>query len=334
MGIKLYNNMSVMVDSQSRYISYSLEEILRIASSGSSFEVTSDVIAKINDLSNKVCAPTYNKTPIFTKGRDDTKLKKKKSKNVEINDSDWEVIRTFQATEREQKEGIDMIIDNIRGELNKLSDKNYDKLSEKIKTLLKELVDTSDVTKEHKEYVANLLFEIATTNKFYSSIYAKLYKELIVDYSFVEDAFQSKFTTFIQLFKTINYVNPDVDYNLYCKINKENESRRALSMFIVNMVKLDVLPCDYLITIISELLTLTKTKMVTENCKEQVDELSENIYTLITESLPFIKTHAYMGSIMEYIQDMKSRKANSQPSLSSKSVFKHMDINDYIQKNK
>ena len=317
----------------SEYISYPLAQILHIVGNMNGYELPQEISNRIGDLSNKVGAPSYNRTPVFHKNRDDSKPKKKpKQKNQEINDADWETIRNFQVTEREQKDGIDKMLDDIRGELNKLSDKNYDKISERIKTCLVDMVKCESFDSKHKEKIALLIFDIATTNKFYSALYAKLYKELVVDYDFIVSEFEKKFSTFKQLFKDIQYVNPDEDYNLFCKINKENESRRALSLFIVNMVKLEELPCDYLINIIEELITLTKSKMATADCKEHVNELSENIYTLITESYQYIKRHPEFENIMKHIKFIKSEKSKDHLSLSSKSVFKYMDMFDYISK--
>mgnify|MGYP000164347474 CR=1 FL=1 len=35
------------------------------------------------------------------------------------------------------------------------------------------------------------IFDIATTNKFYSALYAKLYKELVSEYDFIESEFEN-----------------------------------------------------------------------------------------------------------------------------------------------
>jgi len=324
--------MSTVVKSNS--ISYPLSRILQIADTvKDTYTLPQDIMDKINELTNKVGAPSYNRTPVFHKNME-VKQKKKKNKAQQeiINDADWETIRNFQATQREEKDGIEKIIDEIRRDLNKLSDKNYDKMMDSIKEKMMELNQTDSFGDEHKNTIATLVFNIATTNKFYAALYARLYKELTADYKFIESAFQTKFESFIGQFKDIDYVNPDEDYNLFCKINKENESRRALSLFIVHMVKLDVLSCDYLITLIKEMIIITKTKLKTDKCKEQVDELSENMYTLITESLKNIKNHDDYDTIIDFVQHIKSQKSKNYKSLSSKTIFKYMDIHDYINK--
>jgi hypothetical protein len=54
-------------------------------------------------------------------------FKKKKGK-----EEDWESIRNFQTTKIEQKIGIDVQIDLIRSFLNKLTDRNYVDIKNKI----------------------------------------------------------------------------------------------------------------------------------------------------------------------------------------------------------
>lgn len=329
--------MSALVKNatQSEYISYPLPQILQLVGNMDGYTLSQEIVDRISDLSNKVGAPTYNRTPVFHKHRDETKQKRKpKQKAQEINDADWDTIRNFQVTEREQKDGIDKLIDDIRRELNKLSDKNYDKITDKINLCLVEIVKSESFDSNHKETISLLIFDIATTNMFYSALYARLYKELVAEYSFIESEFEKKFSAFNELFTHIEYVNPDEDYNLFCKINKENESRRALSMFIVNMVKLDVLPNEYLTNIIKELIVLIKTKISMNDCKEMVNELAENIYTLVTESYAHIKEHDDFDNIMDHIKFIKTQKSKDHVSLSSKSVFKYMDMFDYISKQK
>lgn len=325
--------MSIVLNSEPNpIISYSLQEILSIADSCTDYKLTDNVVEKINELSSKVGAPSYNRTPIFGKQNNDNKTKKKKNKAQEISDEDWNAIRNFQATQIEQKEGIDKIIVNFRGELNKITDKNYDVLLENIKKILHESVNHDSVNDCYKENIAVLLFDIATTNKFYSHIYAKLYKELIKDFSFIEETFTNKFSNYLDMFKNINYVHPDVDYNNYCKYNKENESRRALSMFIVNMVKLDVLSTEYLFNLINEILDMIREKNKKENFTEHVDELVENIFVLITESHSIIKEEDEFECIFDFVKNMKSQKSKENKSLSNKTIFKFMDIYDFIEK--
>ena len=138
---------------------YSLNDFNNLLFTGFNYEIPSETIRIISELSLEVGSPDYVKTPIFQKrenpmktetNNDDTSTsgggasggasgggadgdgnrgggfkKRKGNKGMEINDGDWESIRSFQTTKMEERDGIDGEIDIIRSYLNKISDKNY-----------------------------------------------------------------------------------------------------------------------------------------------------------------------------------------------------------------
>ena len=124
---------------------YTLQDFVRISDTVD-FDIHDDVITMINMLADKVGAPSYQRTPNFKNrdhrngGRGGGNQRRRKKQNMEISDADWEAIRSFQATELEQKEGIDKLIDNIKGEINKLTDMTYETQIEKICAILNNLV--------------------------------------------------------------------------------------------------------------------------------------------------------------------------------------------------
>ena len=83
---------------------YTLSDVDKIKSLDNKYIISDEIIEMINSISEKVGAPSYVKTPIFHKKRQEDRRKKKK--NLEINDEDWIAIRNFQATEKIKKEGV------------------------------------------------------------------------------------------------------------------------------------------------------------------------------------------------------------------------------------
>ena len=75
-----------------------------------------------------------------------------------MTDDDWETIRTFQATELEEKEGFEKQIDQIRSHLNKLSDKNYDIILNELICILDIIV--KDINDEHKDKISIMIYDI------------------------------------------------------------------------------------------------------------------------------------------------------------------------------
>ena len=96
---------------------YSHQDFQNIIFDGFHFSLPEETIALINELSSKVGAPTYIKTPVFKK-------KETLNNNSSSSNSNWEKMRSFKTTKIEQKEGIEAKIDMIRFHLNKITDKN------------------------------------------------------------------------------------------------------------------------------------------------------------------------------------------------------------------
>ena len=165
-------------------LKYTLDDINNIIFQGFNYELPSKTLNIISELALQVGSPDYVRTPVFQKRENPMKVeplsnkellkKKKGNKSMEVvNDSDWDALRSFQATKIEEKVGIDSKIDIIRTHLNKLSDKNYldmrNKVIETIETLLSEHISNEDLIR-----VSTIVFEIASANRFYSKLYADL----------------------------------------------------------------------------------------------------------------------------------------------------------------
>ena len=101
-------------------------------------------------------------------------------------------------------------MNSIRSCLNKLSEKNYD--TNKIELL--ELID--NLESEQLTIVANNIFDIASTNKFYSKIYAKLYKELLNKFTIFDEILQNFISVFTETMKNIQYVEQNKNYDEFC----------------------------------------------------------------------------------------------------------------------
>jgi len=329
---------------------YSLQDFVNITFDGFDLKLPSETIDIIQELSTQVGSPTYIKTPVFQK-RDKTKdsaaaaaaqqpkpgfRKKRSNKNMEINDSDWETLRTFHVTKLEQKVGLEAEIDVIRSHLNKMSDKNYDQMKTNIVDILDKFIEEG-ISPEEMIHVSSTIFDIASNNRFFSKVYADLYSELIQKYEIMKEIFDKSFQTFIELFQVIEYVDPDVDYNKYCKVNKDNEKRKSLSAFFVNLSKIGVLKNEQLLDLTHKMLTTVSDLMKQEEKKSQVDEYMENIAILYNKDL-FSGVGSGSGgednyliegkTIIETIKMLSLCKVKTYPSLSNKSIFKCMDIID------
>ena len=321
----------------SKVLKYAIQDFNAITFNGFNLTLPESTIKIISELSLQVGSPSYVKTPVFQKRENPLKQtsqpvvdKRRKGKNIEINDEDWSAIRSFQATKFDTKEGISAQIDVIRSHLNKMSDKNYidsrNKIVDEIDKIVENNTDNNDLIQ-----VSSIIFEIASTNRFFSKIYADLYSDLFIKYDFMRSVFEDSFNKFIELFAVIEYINPDEDYDKFCKINKNNEKRKALSVFFVNLMINGIIDKNKIVQLLKTLLVQASEFIIVADKKNEVDELIENVALLYKKDL-FDCDSEDENSLVDgltitgFITKLANSKVQKDKSLSNKTIFKCMDL--------
>ena len=315
---------SILADRQYTLSDYKNYEGLNITQ-----ELDKDVIEKINRLAKRVGAPSYQKTPVFKRNNYHKRVVKKEN----ISASDWQTIRNFKTTKLEKNtEGLEAQMDKIRSSLNKLTDKTYDIMLEDIVVIMKD-ISKEKLAEDDKSFekIGESIFEIGSFNKFWSALYARLYKDLISTFPFMKDICIKNFKSFKSLFETINYCDANIDYDKFCEYNKENEKRRALSSFFVICAGLDIINKDDMINIIIGFINKVKHDISLENKTNNIEEIVHNISIMITSGKQFIKGVPQYKEIFQEIEHFASLNHKKYPSLSSKIVFKFMDLQEELE---
>tara|TARA_Y100001968_G_scaffold329366_1_gene378553 strand:- start:694 stop:1599 length:906 start_codon:yes stop_codon:yes gene_type:complete len=299
-------------------IKYSYRDIESV-SNNLNTELPTDVINIINFIAHKVGAPSYKKTPNF------------KKKNVDkITGDDWAAIRNFKKTILEKNtSGIAVCLDELRTLLNKITDKSYDTIESEI---FKKIENAKDNFK-YEEFmkIGKLIFEIGSLNKYCSALYAKLYKNLISQYEVFTEISNKNFDIYLNVFDNIRVVNAEDDYNLYCDCNKDNENRKSLSLFYVNLMKENVFDIDKIFKIILILIKKVETYIEEENKKNTVEEVVNNLLVFISNTFEEIKTHDDFNIIENHILKISNGKKSDYKSLTSKIKFKYMDLLELLE---
>jgi hypothetical protein len=345
---------------------YTIHEVDIIKNNGFEYKLDEQIVEIISNLTSEVGSPTYIKTPNFQKQiieGDENKTNKyisKQSNNDEYNqnshknynsmsrrrrgnkqsehvkDDDWESIRTFNTTKIDQHEGIDVFIDKIRSDLNKMSVKTYDEINTNVMSIIDSLLGQNISTDEAIK-ISNIIFDIVSSNRFYSKLYANLYSNLLLKYDFIVTVFEEKFVAFADILNNVRYVSPDENYDLFCKINNENEKRKAVTAFFINLVFYDKVSISKIEELLIELLENVNNLIKEENKKFVVDEYIEIIFILYNKEL-FVGDSTNTTNInsninpenhkkiLDIIKHLAGVKVKTYPSLSSKSIFKLMDI--------
>jgi hypothetical protein len=345
-------NATINPNSNRNLRQYTILDYEDITNAGFICNLSQETLNVISKLSEQVGAPTYIKTPIFLKK--DVKgvglgmglglgvsgglggYKKTKPRANEITDDDWEAIRAFQTTQKHISEGIEKHMDNIRGFLNKITDKNEDAMIRDIKNEISQLV-THETSQENMMKIGYSIFNIASSNSFYSELYARLFKSLMNDYDIFKKIFENNFKEFMNLFNTIEYVDSKKNYDKFCDYTKTNDKRRAMSLFVVNLMINEIIEKEEIVDIINQIQKLISSYICKAEKSNEVEELTENLYIIITKSKECLshvasvqESWATIINNLEFVSILKP-KMKEYPSITNKTIFKHMDILEEIK---
>lgn len=302
---------------------YTLQDYRNIINNKYSCILDEQVLNNILELESTVTPPTEIK-----RHKNEKNIKKK---STEMN---WEQLRNFKATKLVVSENsIDTILNEIRVSLNKLSSKNIDKYELLIEESINKLLEITENKEEDLLRVSNMLFEVASTNKIYSLMYACLYKNLLNKFPFLKKSLDTYLIDYRTNIKTITYVNPETNYDDYCKYNKTNDMRKAFALFIINLLSIDVIELDEVLDLIIFLQDLLIEYCQIENKKNEVEEIMENIFILTTNKLPKLtECKVWEDKIKPKIQEISTikKQEDKYPSITSRANFRCLDMMDII----
>lgn len=253
-----------------------------------------------------------------------------------------ETIGDFKPTKITNKEGIEKTINDIRINLNKITKKNYETQKDKIFELIESMIVTGYVEevsiemvnpRVHQQQIAHFIFDISSSNKFFSELYANLYKDLIQRY---REVFIDTLTEFIANFKesiqTFVYCDPDADYNKYCAFVKESDRKKATTTFIIMLLNRDVVSSSVVVEITDFFQKMIQKYIDEENRINEVNELGEILYILVSlgnEKLQWEDSKEW-NFIIHNICEFTTLKIKEHKSISSRFIFKMKDLYDLL----
>lgn len=275
-----------------------------------------------------------------------TPLQSKNAKPINNSaSSDWTTLRNYKTTQVDIKHGVDKTFNEIRITLNKLSNKTYDQPRDRILELLKEIMDPStmdddkssareddvdsDNQKHNIQFIAKSVFDIASTNKFYSEIYATLYKDLVSNYDVFRDMLDGFVQIYIDEFSKIHYVDADDNYDLFCEYTKKCDQQKATSTFIVNLLKKRVLTPSKTGDTIRQIYAFYMDFIAAAGRENEAEEIAECMSILITRGVTELTANRGTD-IMPICLALASMKTVDFPSLTNRAVFKFKDIWDNV----
>lgn len=283
----------------------------------------------IDNISNLEAIPLKRVERSFdrkNKNKRGYKMNRSSSSN-EMNIDDWEAIRNFKPTEKAEISNFDKNFNDIRLMLNKLSNTNYDVQKNIIVDKVIDIFNIHESDSENNKKIGKKIFGLLSNNRFLSEIYSELYVELIGKFELFGDILNNYIDDLKISLNNIVYIDPDVNYSGFCDYNKINEERKSLSVFLINLMKLDMISSRSVIDLIVSLQEILLKYIEEDNKVHEVEEITENVYLLITEARCALKDDDIWKNVIEQnIINFTTLKAKEHSSLSSRCIFKHMDM--------
>jgi hypothetical protein len=283
---------------------YTYKDFKEIENKSTINELNQSSINVINAISKKVGAPTYRKTPVFRKKKQD------------ISNGSFKKTKLYNKLDEDE-----INCDKIRELLNKLTKTNYDIISNEIITNITHFIYSRNEIILLS--IGNSIFDISSVNKFWVKLYAKLYNDLIVKFPIMKNICTKNFQSFMNVFNDIQ-IGDEENYDKFCKINKINDKRRSLSLFYTNLYNFNILSNDDMFVILEQLINKmfnyieSKNTNILEEIFENINIILKNIGTNISKEKE--KYNNMIEKTMEIYNIINDKK------ISKKITFKMLDL--------
>lgn len=295
-------------------IQYNLLDIYSIRDNLNDYLLDASISTKISELSSILNVNTQRNKNV-------------KKERISYDESEkWNKKELFKPTIMEKKEGLEEELDNLRSLLNKLVDINFDEQKEKIIECVKVIVNFENEDKY--ERIIQRFFHVVINNKRYSNSYSKIFSILLDNYTSF-DEYQNEFINkYNESINNIEYMNPDEDYDEYCRINKLNIQRRSLLCFIISCVECEIYSFNELLQIINYLFDMLDNNIKNDSNQYTNEEVVENIFTLLQSGKKLISNEVCKYNIVDKIKCYSELNIKENSGYSNRMKFKMLDILD------
>ena len=260
----------------------------------------------------------------------DNPLRRQKQENME----NWKKREEFKATVIAKKEGYENLLGELKKFLNKLTTANYDTQVESVIETVKSIIalaDDDDKIRMALMQTTEVILQVACSNKYYSALYAKLFMRLVdIHVQFLEEKGRVC-DKFLNALQEIEIVDPNVDYDRFCIVNKKNDERRSMMLFIINLYKTSGCSIDELSSIVIKIDEMIHTHVSASSFIEYTNELTEIMNIFVTNMVTEIKSNKEWVFVKDRIVDYSKYKTKDYPGMSSRTIFKYMDMVDLFK---
>ena len=204
--------------------------------------------------------------------------------------------------------------------LNKVTEKTYEKLKKEIMDIVRAVEKKEDLDK-----ISHTIFNIASSNLFYSVLFSNLYSELVSINKIFYDIYQEHYEIYFSDLSRLTYVDPNLDYDRYCDYVKEIDRLDSNLTFFIQLMKKNIGNMDQ----VADLCTLIETKIVgllEEEGKDLCEKMLSSVAIIFRETSDFLAFHKNLETIHRLFLTIQNH-----PSITSKMRYKCMDMEEYIK---
>lgn len=249
----------------------------------------------------------------------------KSSKYDRKKNNDYRVKHHFKSTPVKKTEtDLDVHINNIRISMNKVSTNNIEQHRD---VILKSLVYLKSMNQEMKPIYFNIL-NTASSNRFGYKSYIEIMKSIIKANHDFDIVLQQWIIDYKNSIKEIQYVSGDTDYDAFCNYNKINDKSKSKTAFIIELFIEKLLDQDFMYSLIDNMIQIMNEWSIHKDKINEVEEIIELLYIFASKHKAlgeyFVsKIHAFIRS--------KKEEPDKYGHISSRSIFRSMDIVDLIK---
>lgn len=264
--------------------------------------------------------------------RDHGKNRGKHSHHNEVSAEEWDAMMAASSIVKKDAEGLEKDLTQIRILMNKISTKNYDTQKIALNDAIEKYIQDANASEEDMAKLFKSMIDIVGTNKFFSELYANLFKDWFQAFPVFRTMWDKQLDTFMHSIDEIRAVDPNVDYDGYCNYTKINDKRKAYTTFVGNLCVKDAIREDSVCGLLAYYLQKTLEYIDEKGRTAEVEEITENVFILITLTHAKLQENElWKESISNILINISQMKMKEHASLSNRAVFKYMDIVEMIE---
>jgi len=216
--------------------------------------------------------------------------------------------------------------DKIRTLVNKVTSKTYSTIVQSLKNLV-----TKDMLPEWEPEVAVAVVNMCSSVPVGNSCLASALLDISPLLPSSNIAIGTLLSSLRDDLAKISYTSPQTDYDAFCENNKHNSVRRVRMAFLWRIAELGLVDNEEAFSLARYTQDLLMTRLDETDSEEIVNELAEIVWVHACAIVPMAASEN-RSEFLSTASSIAKMKASQKPSLTNKTVFKHMDIGDLVRK--